>query len=191
MKAPANLRWNQHEVQAFQDAVHGCNFKKVAKSVRSLIERGSWRERWFNTYVVRCLAFREFITAKYPQGCGFVIEDVEKIIRDDPETMTLWREAITAPAQRMPKSNGSHNNVITSKPATQGNSKSYTLTRLKEQREDLFKRVVAGELSANAAAIPMLGAQRRVEARIGQLLGEAKPGRYQSTSVTTDIKSRD
>jgi hypothetical protein len=38
-------------------------------------------------------------------------------------------------------------------PATQGTSKSYTLNRLRREHSELFERVVAGELSANAAAI--------------------------------------
>jgi len=43
-----------------------------------------------------------------------------------------------------------HDNVISSE---QGNSRAYTLTRLKREAPELFKRVVDGELSANAAAI--------------------------------------
>ena len=34
-----------------------------------------------------------------------------------------------------------------------GNSKAYTVSRLKRDRPDLFEKVVAGELSANKAAI--------------------------------------
>ena len=36
---------------------------------------------------------------------------------------------------------------------TSGTSKSYTISRLKKHRPDLFAKVVANELSANAAAI--------------------------------------
>jgi hypothetical protein len=38
-------------------------------------------------------------------------------------------------------------------PADRGTSKSYTLNRLRREHAELFERVVAGELSANAAAI--------------------------------------
>jgi hypothetical protein len=34
-----------------------------------------------------------------------------------------------------------------------GNSRSYTVSRLKKHRPDLYGKVVAGEMSANAAAI--------------------------------------
>jgi len=42
-----------------------------------------------------------------------------------------------------------NDNVIT----RQGNSRAYTLDRLKRQAPELFERVISGELSANAAAI--------------------------------------
>jgi hypothetical protein len=37
--------------------------------------------------------------------------------------------------------------------AEQGNSKGYTLSRLNRDHPELYDRVIAGELSANAAAI--------------------------------------
>jgi hypothetical protein len=43
-----------------------------------------------------------------------------------------------------------HDNVMT---AQQGNSRAYTLNRLKREQPDLFEEVVKGEMSANAAAI--------------------------------------
>ena len=42
---------------------------------------------------------------------------------------------------------------VTLDPVERGNSKSYTVSRLKRDRPDLFGKVVAGELSANRAAI--------------------------------------
>jgi hypothetical protein len=45
-----------------------------------------------------------------------------------------------------------HDNVIILNKSEQGNSLAYTLSRLKRQRTDLYRRVIAGELSANKAA---------------------------------------
>jgi hypothetical protein len=42
---------------------------------------------------------------------------------------------------------------ITNGPVDRGTSKAYTVSRLKRDRPDLFEKVVAGELSANKAAI--------------------------------------
>jgi hypothetical protein len=47
-----------------------------------------------------------------------------------------------------------NNNIIGDDCRTvQGTSKAYTVSRLKRDRPDLFEKVVAGELSANKAAI--------------------------------------
>jgi hypothetical protein len=47
-----------------------------------------------------------------------------------------------------------HNNIMdVEHTSIQGTSKSYTVSRLKRDRPDLFGKVVAGELSANKAAI--------------------------------------
>jgi hypothetical protein len=46
-----------------------------------------------------------------------------------------------------------HDNVMFETPATQGNSLSYTLNRLRRKSPELFNAVLAGDMSANAAAI--------------------------------------
>jgi hypothetical protein len=104
-------------------------------------------------------------------GCGWPPEKIEAIIRDDAEVLALWREAVTAP-KHVHRDN---DNVIIK--GQQGNSKSYTLDRLKRKKPDLFKKVVAGELSANAAAIKVLkkkasvsdaGADRQIKDRLAR-----------------------
>jgi hypothetical protein len=45
------------------------------------------------------------------------------------------------------------NDNIINTTSSQGTSKAYTVSRLKRDRPDLFEKVVAGELSANKAAI--------------------------------------
>jgi hypothetical protein len=57
-----------------------------------------------------------------------------------------------AGGDRQSESRSINDNVINAL-SSQGNSKSYTVSRLKRDRPDLFERVVAGELSANRAAI--------------------------------------
>ncbi|MGA9240509.1 MAG: hypothetical protein WBW03_00805, partial [Silvibacterium sp.] len=70
------------------------------------------------------------------------------LLRDDKAVLEEWREATTRLSQRPVKS---HDNIMPF--ARQGTSLSYTLSRLKRKKPDLFMRVVNGELSANAAAI--------------------------------------
>jgi hypothetical protein len=61
----------------------------------------------------------------------------------------MWREAVKVGAGAR---TDLHYNVI-EVAAQQGNSKSYTLSRLKRERPDLFQRVCDREMSANRAAI--------------------------------------
>lgn len=73
---------------------------------------------------------------------------VEALIRDDPDTLRLWRQAVTRPNHRPAKTS---DNVTTND--GRGNSLAYTLDRLQRHHPALYERVVAGELSAHAAAI--------------------------------------
>ncbi len=70
-------------------------------------------------------------------------ERVEAVVRDDPEALAAWREAMKL--QPGPKDSSVDN--VTRTKADKGNSRSYTVSRLQKQRPDLFERVKAGELS--------------------------------------------
>jgi hypothetical protein len=64
--------------------------------VRLLIEREEiWREREVDGKVVRFETLREFVTTPPRRGCGWDPEKVAALLRDDPETLVLWRRAIT------------------------------------------------------------------------------------------------
>lgn len=115
--------------------------------VRRIIETEAWRKRVHKGRTFEHKRFIDFITTKPLAGCGWPPEKVEALIKDDPETLTLWRESVTR-ANHRPKV--SSDNIITS---SLGTSRAYTLSRLKKQTPELFQQVVDGELSANAAAI--------------------------------------
>jgi hypothetical protein len=72
---------------------------------------------------------------------------VEKLIADDAEALAAYRDALVGKKHVHTDADN-----VSIKPK-HGNSLTYTLDRLKRERPALFKRVVAGELSANAAAI--------------------------------------
>jgi hypothetical protein len=68
-------------------------------------------------------------------------EKVEALIKDDAETLALWREAVTNPnGVKHPQAVDNVNSLERSA----GNSRSYTLSRLKREAPELFERVVDG-----------------------------------------------
>ena len=81
--------------------------------------------------------------------------EVEAIIKDDPELLVMWREEMKHQGERSDlKPEGNiHNNVMDVTPPRQGNSKSYTISRLEREAPELFAQVKDGTLSAHAAAI--------------------------------------
>ena len=98
------------------------------------------------------------------RGLGEKLADIERLIADDAESLVRLRELAVAPKHLHKAKNDDGNNVTiipdlftkpeSSKPqADRGNSRAYTLTRLKNERPDLFEKVVAKELTANRAAI--------------------------------------
>ena len=124
------------------------NLEAVPRSVKRVIETEAWRKREFRGRVFEHATFLDFITAKPLAGCGWPPDKVAALLKDDPEVEALWREATTS-KPHVHKVDGDN---VTIKPS-RGNKRAYTLDRLKRERRDLFDKVCAGELSANAAAI--------------------------------------
>jgi len=107
--------------------------------------------------VVELSSLRELITEKPIRGWGEDPKKVEAVIKDDPECLALFREAMKENAGRPSKE--SNNNGIglgeSKKPATiQGNTKAYSIDRVKRECEpEVVAKVMAGELSPNAALV--------------------------------------
>lgn len=120
------------------------NLANVPALVSEVIETGAWREREQDGETYTHKTFLSFIETPPLSGCGWPKEKVEALIKDDADTLVRWRRAITG-------KQGAHSYNVTM--SGRGNSRAYTLSRLKRERPDLFAKVAAGELSANAAAV--------------------------------------
>jgi hypothetical protein len=116
--------------------------------LRRVIEERLWERRRVPGHgEVELPSLRELITAKPLLGWGQDPKRIEAVIRDDPETLTLWRRAMKG--KPGPKSG----DIVTQTHTPKGNSRSAALDRLDREHPSLYARVVAGELSAHAAAI--------------------------------------
>ena len=127
--------------------------------LRKIIENRCWERRQIRTgEVVEFGSLAELITAKPLAGWGWpedVFGKIEAVIKDEPEVLEAYKEEMTGDHggnRRSEEVKIKPNNVRLDSP-THGNSKAYTLSRLKKHHRELFDRVCAGELSANAAAI--------------------------------------
>jgi len=140
-------------VEALWSAVSrgGKSLDQIPTMVRRLLETGAWKKRTIRTgKVVEHSSFYSFLTSPPLSGCGYDPAKIVKLISGDVETLTLWREAMKAKRGRKVKDIVDNVNDIK---RTDGNSRIYTLSRLKAQRPDLFAKIKVGEISANSAAI--------------------------------------
>lgn len=145
------LRENGDVVASFRDVVMdgGHGLECVPLFIKKILATGAWRERIERGKMLANDSFLAFITDKPMKGCAFKPEQVEALIKHDPETLAMWREAVKAGQGTR---TDLHDNIIEVK-VDQGTSLSYTLSRLKRDHPELFAAVVAERMSANAAAI--------------------------------------
>jgi hypothetical protein len=156
-----NLKERQGVVQSLWTAVNegGAWLKDVPRIVRTVIETGAWTEREVDGRVVAHKRFIDFITANPRAGCGWPPEKVEALLKNDNETLALWREAVTPELGINQHTMSEGSDIITTlRGDGRGTSKSYTLDRLKRESPTLFERTLLDRkdddyLSPNAAAI--------------------------------------
>lgn len=126
------------------------SLRSIPGLLKRIIKEKAWARRKVKMHgIVELPSLRELITRKPMIGWGEDPAKIEALLRDDPEVLAMWREAMKEQGKR----NDIHDNIMEVKEQKQGTSRSYTLARLQRVRPDLFEMVKAGKLSANAAAI--------------------------------------
>lgn len=122
--------------------------------LKRVIREKFWERRIHNGHLIELPNLRALITEPFPRGWSEQPDKIEAIIKSDIESLALFREAmVDGPGGDRQSESKSISDNVTNALVVRGNSKSYTVSRLKRDRPDLFERVVAGELSANRAAI--------------------------------------
>lgn len=116
--------------------------------IRKLLVEEAWQE--FETKMgkhVSYTQFDEFVITPPLAGLGASVDLIEKIVRDDPETLLLFRKALKRPVGRPEKTV----DIINGLERPTGTSQAYALQRLEQERPDLLERVKCGELSPHKA----------------------------------------
>lgn len=152
-----------NELKMFDDAVrtlssrmfHGGHaLKEIPGSLKEILGQNRWnRPMWPERVdaktgeVYRFERFEDFVKAEPVAGLGADLAKLEAICQDDADALVMLRKALVKPVGRPKQTN---DNII-NKPE-QGTSRAYTLTRLQQHRPDLYERVKARQMTANAAA---------------------------------------
>jgi hypothetical protein len=115
--------------------------------LKRVIEERVWEHRIYHGREYRLPNLRALITEKPMAGWGEDPKKIEALIKDDPEVLPMFREAMKQPS-------GTRND-LRSNPTevTQDRGKAYTLSRLQKDNPEIYEEVKAGKLTANAGAI--------------------------------------
>jgi hypothetical protein len=125
--------------------------------LKRIIETKAWEKRVSKGKVIELANLRELITEKPIRGWGEDPKKVEAVIKDDPEALAMFREAMKAKrggdhTTAEGKEQAKHNNVMDC--STGGNSRAYSIARVQRECDpETVSAVMAGEMSPNAALV--------------------------------------
>jgi hypothetical protein len=146
------------------------NHTTIPRLIIQVIEKDMWRK--FNipssgrTINNASITFAQFVETQPPIGLGSNIKLIESILiastksenQDDViaanEALEMFASAVTGKLggdRQSKKAKSSSDNITTA--SDRGTAKSYAMRRLKKDKPNIYKRVVAGEISAHAGMI--------------------------------------
>jgi hypothetical protein len=138
----------QSTIESLYEATGG--LKQFPGLLKKIIDSRAWERRVNKGKVIELSSLRELITSKPIRGWGEDSKKVEAVIKDDPECLAKFREAMKEQGKRNDLC--SNTTEVDSLPSKE-RGKAYTCERLKREAPELFEEVKAGRMSANAAAI--------------------------------------
>lgn len=141
---------NDGLVESLQHALHSgeVGLSLVPPLVKRVIEEQRWHERYVRVIreEARFDRFVDFVEASPPEGLGADVPLVERLCADDPEALRLIREATVNP-----RGKPADKHCIAMNKAIQGDA-AYVVSRLHDDRPDLYQEVVSKRMSPHAAA---------------------------------------
>jgi hypothetical protein len=141
----------QSTIESLYEATGG--LRQFPSLLKKVIAERAWERRVCRGKVIELGGLRELITAKPVEGWGEDPSKVEAVIRDDPEALAAFREAMLGKPGRPKADMDSPDNVrgITDE---HGNSRAYSISRVQRECDpETVAAVMAGEMSANAALV--------------------------------------
>lgn len=138
----------QSTIESLYEATGG--LRQFPSLLKKVIATKAWERRTVHGKVVELGSLRELITAKPVSGWGEDPSKVEAVIRDDPEALAAFREAMKHQGERP----NLDNNVIEVDRSPVGNSRAYSISRVQRECDsETVAAVMAGAMSPNAALV--------------------------------------
>ena len=141
----------QSTITSLYEATGG--LRQFPALLKKVISEKAWERRTVHGKLIELSSLRELIMSKPVSGWGEDPSKVEAVIRDDPETLVMFREAMVHHGGDR-KSDAIKRNNVTVDPEKTGNSRAYSIARVQSQCDaKTVAAVMAGEMSANAALV--------------------------------------
>ena len=139
----------QSTIESLYEATGG--LRQFPALLKKVISERAWERRVSRGKVIELAGgLRELITAKPLRGWGEDPAKVEAVIRDDPEALVMFREAMKHQGERP----NLDNNVIEVDRSPVGNSRAYSIARVQRECDAATAAaVMAGDMSPNAALV--------------------------------------
>lgn len=138
----------QSTIESLYEATGG--LRQFPSLLKKVIAERAWERRVCRGKVIELGSLRELITAKPVQGWGEDPSKVEAVIRDDPEALAAFREAMKHQGERTDLGN----NVPEVDRQPRGNSRAFSIARVQRECDaETVAAVMAGEMSPNAALV--------------------------------------
>jgi hypothetical protein len=138
----------QSTIESLYEATGG--LRQFPSLLKKVIATRAWERRTVHGKVVELGSLRELITARPVSGWGEDPAKVEAVIRDDPEALVMFREAMKHQGERTDLGNI----VPEVDRPDRGHSRAYSIARVQRECDpETVAAVMAGKVSANAALV--------------------------------------
>lgn len=142
----------QTTIESLYEATGG--LRQFPALLKKVISTKAWERRTVHGKVIELGSLRELITAKPVSGWGEDPANVEAVIRDDPEALAAFREAMKHQGERTDLAPSDFPDNVREVTEGHGNSRAYSISRVQRECDpETVAAVMAGEMSPNAALV--------------------------------------
>ena len=138
----------QSTIESLYEATGG--MRHFPGLLKKSIRNKAWERRTNRGKVIELASLRELITEKPLRGWGEDVDKVRAVIKDDPEALAMFREAMKHQGERTDLGN----NVPEVERAHRGNSRAFSIDRVQRECDaETVAAVMAGTVTPNAALV--------------------------------------